>query len=82
MNPYTKGHRPCPHPLTGEGGRVRRPIRPGFASRSVDGSGIRASEKPFPATPPPRIGFESAKGGCAFMGKGLINGPRRLYAPR
>ena len=71
-----------PTPLRGKGAGHGARSASGFPSRSVDGSGFRASENSFPATSPPRIGFESAKGGCTFMGKGLENGPRRLYAPR
>ena len=50
--------------------------------RPADGSGFRASENISRATPPQGFGFESAKGGFAVAGKGLENGPRRLYAPR
>ena len=65
MRTYTKGRPPAPDP-SGSMGGGSAPLRQLLPRQLDDGKGS-VSENAMPATSPPRLGLESAKGGFATV---------------
>ena len=81
--PLYQGAPALPPPPYGGWGQVPAPDPPTVFL--TDPLTVPASVPVKTPSPPPRrrnLALSPRKGGVAVMGKGLENGPRRLYAPR